>query len=419
MFLLHRFFLSLLIAATVVAETQPIEPVSQAGTIQFILHTDQAYHNGMGQANYTQELVRLPGINHISFQRNDRVINLRFLWDQDSGPVAGGGPVVNDILGDFTDFPGPARYHYLVTWDSARGISRAYLNGEPLRIPGLVRDPWWVPVEANEIRVGSGRLQVRDLEVTARYTPATEVRSLVPAELLGQASRLIGFPHPPKPIDLSDRRGALLYDNPLDHPQTVADWVVEGPAAFSFDNGYLQMRARNFEEHFVVWCPQDFPDSFVAEWDFKPLSDDGLAIIFFAAKGENGEDIFDPSLAPRSGPFRDYIVGDIVSYHISYYANVHQFQMGRVDSNLRKNNQFLRVGGGPVAIQPGAQGWQHMRLIKDGNRIQLFANGRIKVDWTDDNPERYGPPHTDGKIGFRQMSPTVAGYRNFRVWELE
>lgn len=93
--------------------------------------------------------------------------------------------------------------------------------------------------------------------------------------------------------------------------------------------------------------------------------------------------------------------------------------MGRPDSNLRKNNKFYRVGGGPVAIEPGAQGWQHMRLIKDGNRIQLFANGKISVDWTDDDPERYGPPHGGGKIGLRQMTPTIGAYRNFRVWKLK
>lgn len=56
----------LLVPLSNVNAAQDIQPVDQTGTIHFIFHTDQAYANGMGQANYTQELVRLPGINHIS-----------------------------------------------------------------------------------------------------------------------------------------------------------------------------------------------------------------------------------------------------------------------------------------------------------------------------------------------------------------
>ena len=168
----------------------------------------------------------------------------------------------------------------------------------------------------------------------------------------------------------------------------------------------------------MFWCPVDFPESFIAEWDFQALSHYGLAIAFFAARGENGEDLFDPSLPPRDGNFAHYISGSITSYHISYFANIENFQMGRTDSNLRKNNKFYRVGGGPVAVRPDAQGWQRIRLVKDGNRIQLYNNGKLYVDWTDDDPERYGPPHKDGKIGLRQMKPTIGLYRNFRVWQL-
>jgi hypothetical protein len=181
----------------------------------------------------------------------------------------------------------------------------------------------------------------------------------------------------------------------------------------------MRMRSIDFAEHTVFWCPQDFPESFIAEWEFEPLSQYGLAIVFFAARGENGEDLFEPSLPKRDGKFVHYTHGSITSYHISYFANVENYQMGRIDSNLRKNNKFYRVGGGPVAIPPGTQGWQQMRLIKDGSRIQLFANGKICVDWTDDDPDRYGPPHGSGKIGFRQMTQTVGAYRNFRVWTIE
>jgi len=388
------------------------EPVSQSGTIRFVLRTDQAYFNGQGQANYEQTLVTLPGINAVSFRRTDQVVNLRFLWEEASGPV------VHDILVDFFDLPGPEAYFLQFTWDSARGLSEGYFNGQPLRIPGAKFEPWWVAHTAETANIGSGRLMVEHVEITPHYTPPEEALASVPSAFRGRHAGLLGFPRVPEPINVTARRGELLYKSLMDSPASLEGWVAEGPIELHHEEGALLMRSKNFDGHTVFWCPQDFPDSFVAEWEFKPLSHYGLAIIFFAAKGENGEDIFDPSLPPRDGNFSHYIRGAITSYHVSYFANVRDFQMGRTDTNLRKNNNFYRVGGGPVAIQPGARGWQHLRLVKDGNRIQLSANGRTFLDWTDDNPERYGPPHTDGKIGLRQMDSTIGLYRNFRVWTL-
>ena len=179
------------------------------------------------------------------------------------------------------------------------------------------------------------------------------------------------------------------------------------------------MRSRGFEEHVVFWCPETFPESYVAEWDFLRLSRHGLAIVFFAAQGKGGKDLFDPSLPPRDGAFIDYILGSVTSYHISYFANIATYQMGRVDSNLRKNNRFYCVAGGPIAVSPDAEGWQRVQPVKDGPRVQFLVNGRVIIDWTDDDPDRYGPPLGGGKIGLRQMKPTVAGYRNFRVWSLQ
>ena len=43
-------------------------------------------------------------------------------------------------------------------------------------------------------------------------------------------------------------------------------------------------------------------------WDFWPIREPGLAIVFFHARGRRGEDIFD--LAPRTGPFDEMLVGD-------------------------------------------------------------------------------------------------------------
>lgn len=392
------------------------ETISQAGTVSFTLKTDRRYFNGVGQANYAQALVTLPGISEIAFRRTDSVVNLRWVWME-----RGGSPKFHDVVVDFFDLPGPESYFLLFTWDSVRGISEAYINGVPLRIPGCRFDPWEVKQSAGKVITDEeGRLEVLGLTVRGSYTPPASARAAVPEAFRGRHEALIGNPKPAQPsVDIRQRRGKLLYESSLATEQSVKDWVAEGPLATQFEDQSMFMRSREDAGHFVFWCPHDFPDRFIAEWDFEVRSRYGLAIVFFAAKGEEGQDIFSPSMPKRDGSFRDYTRGKMTSYHISYFANVENFQMGRTDSNLRKNNQFYRVGGGPVAVKPGAKGWQRIRLVKDGNRIQLYNNDVLYLDWTDDDPQRYGAPHQDGKIGLRQMKTTVGRYRNFKVWELE
>lgn len=412
--LLRLGYTGILLAPAKLSAENSIPAMGESGTIAFRLQVDQNYRNGRGQENYQQLLIGLPGIFEITFSRTNSSVNLRWVWDDRRGEGR-----FHDIIADMTDLPGPETYYLQYTWDSGLGVSEAYLNGTPLRVPGAKFSPWWTGKEIANIEIGSGRLTVSDVKADSRYTPPEKMKASVPVEFRGRHSQLTGFPVPPCPLDVDALRGELLYSSDFDSPESVAGWVAEGPLDVRFENGAMRMRSIDFAEHTVFWCSQDFPESFIAEWEFEPLSHYGLAIIFFAARGEQGEDIFDPALPARDGRFVHYIRGAITSYHVSYFANVENYQMGRVDSNLRKNNQFYRVGGGPVAIPPGTQGWQRMQLIKNGNRIQLFANGKICVDWTDDDPERYGPPHGGGKIGFRQMTQTVGQYRNFRVWELE
>jgi hypothetical protein len=393
----------------------PVPPIGESGTITFMLQSDRACRNGAGQENFRQTLVRLPGVFEIAFSRTDPSVNISWIWDSRKGFEG----KFHDIIVDMTDLPGPETYFLQYTWDSALGLSEAYLNGTALRVPGAKYSPWWTGKEVSTLETGGGRLTVSDVTVESRYTPPEEAMAAVPKAFRGRHSNLFGFSKPPQPLDISARRGALLYESRMNTPESIAGWVKEGPLDLRFENGAMRMRCIDFAEHTVFWCPQEFPDRFVAEWEFEPLSQYGLAIIFFAARGEHGEDIFDPALPKRDGKFVHYTRGAITSYHVSYFANVENYQMGRIDSNLRKNNKFYRVGGGPVAIQPGTAGWQRMQLIKDGSRIQLFANGTICVDWTDDDPERYGPPLAGGKIGLRQMTQTIGAYRNFRVWELK
>ncbi len=212
-------------------------------------------------------------------------------------------------------------------------------------------------------------------------------------------------------------KGKLIYENTLATTESVQDWRMEGPGELRFENGWMQMYSPDEKGHHVFWCSKNFPKSFIAEWEAQNIEiNAGLCIIFFAARGENGEDIFDTSLPARDGTFKQYTQSKIVSYHISYYANA-AHRPDRGDSHLRKNNTFTLVQTGDEGIPTKSKEIHKLTLVKNGPHIMMYVDNRIIIDWKDED-ETYGAPHTDGKIGFRQMKWTHFRYRNFKVWEL-
>jgi Domain of unknown function (DUF1961) len=222
----------------------------------------------------------------------------------------------------------------------------------------------------------------------------------------------------PKEAPTNFKKGKELYKSPMAKSDDLKGWVMEGPGKLAFKDGWMQMQSPDEKGHHVFWCPKDFPESFVAQWDVQNLETDaGLCIVFFAAKGLNGEDIFDPKLPKRAGVFKQYTKGKIVSYHISYYANA-AHNPNRPHANLRKNNTFTLVQKGRPGIPTKSEAVHKLTLVKDGGRVVMFVDDNKVIDWADDG-KTTGPVHTSGKIGLRQMKWSHFRYRNFGVWELK
>ena len=385
--------------------------IGDRATISFRMRPNAAYHNGENRERVRHDLLKIPGLVECFFLQTNSMCSLNWRWQ--------GVENVDHMVVNLPELPGPEWYFLQYTWDAKAGRFDGYVNGNPLRIPGTEVPPWTMP-SAEEIVRADGPFQVEGLTVTPTYTPEAEARKQVPAELRDRHAGLFGIVAEREPLDVAKRLGETLYRSPLDSRESVSDWIMEGPGILKFEDGWMEMaseRPEGPEGHNVIWCPQDFPGSFVAEWAIRPVSEYGLCIVFFAAKGEHGEDIFDESLPERNSVFSQYTKGAINSYHISYYANT-PFNPGRITSNIRKNNRFYLVSNGPPGIPPGSQAAHHVRLIKDGAHIQLLVDGRVIIDWTDAG-ERYGPVYGGGKIGLRQMQWMVAKYRNFSVRRLK
>ena len=379
---------------------------------------DRAYQSGIQTAASRLCLLEFPGLARVEWKELPAGTELEWLWDTRER--------FYHIFQGFPEWPGPDDYYVQYTWKASEGILRLFINGIPMRLPDArFRIPWTFQDEAATVRFHAGAVPVSDLNVESRYTETDLLLARVPESLRGRHAELLSFKVTPDALlCVADLKGDLIYSNDLASAENVQDWVMEGPGLLEFSGGWLSVSSAKPDAaapdhgHSVYWMPRILPDSFVAEWDVQLLSDTGLLIVFFAAQGRDGRDLFDPALALRDGSFRQYNNGDIECYHISYYSNP-EHEPGRTTSNLRKNPPAMMVYQGPVGIEPGSSKIHHVQLIKSGNAIQMAVDGRIIVRWEDVDEARFGPALTEGRIGFRQMQWTQVRYRNLRIHRLD
>ena len=216
----------------------------------------------------------------------------------------------------------------------------------------------------------------------------------------------------------------LIYENPLSCEEDIRDFILEGSAVITFPEGRMRMEnARSDKEgqkaNYVLWCPKEFPSDVRIEWDFFPIKEPGLCMMFFAAKGRNGEDLFDEGLSARTGEYPQYHHGDINAFHISYFRRKEPDERAFHTCNLRKSYGFYLTaqGGDPIPDADEAKGPYHIAVEKKENQIVFYIN-ELEIFCFEDDGETYGPLLEGGKIGFRQLAPFVGEYADLKVYAL-
>ena len=223
----------------------------------------------------------------------------------------------------------------------------------------------------------------------------------------------------------SYEKGELIYENALASEDDVKDWIMEGQAKVTFPNGRMHMesvldQSAGQAANFVYWCPQKFEDNIIIEWEFTPLSDEGLAIMFFGADGQDGRDLFDDSLAERTGEYRQYHSSDINAFHVSYYRRSEPSERELNVANLRKSAGFHMVAQGadpiPTAKYKSDEPYK-IKVVKATECVLFYIND-LEIFRFDDDGSTYGDYITDGYIGFRQKVPLEAEYANLKVYKI-
>lgn len=218
----------------------------------------------------------------------------------------------------------------------------------------------------------------------------------------------------------------MTYRNSLATAADLHGWVAEGPVGIEHTDDGMRLFStaevdmlvedqRGEDGHFTLWCPEVFGPDVEMSWDVQPLAPVGLAMLFFAATGTNERDLFDPALAPRSGRYVQYHSGDIRTLHVSYYRRRWPSERRFRTCNLRKSPglHLVAQGADPIPPAPEADGHYRVRVTKRGREVRFAIDDLELFHWIDDGET--GPPLGGGRIGFRQMAPLVAHYRNLEV----
>lgn len=216
----------------------------------------------------------------------------------------------------------------------------------------------------------------------------------------------------------------LIYENPLSRKEDIESFIMEGQAKVTFEEKAMRLgnaldAGLGQKANYVLWCPETFPENIKVEWEFKPLDSHGLCILFFAADGKDGRDLFDPALSPRTGEYPQYHSGDINAFHVSYFRRKEPDERAFHTCNLRKSCGFHLVaqGADPLPEAEDASGFYKITVVKDRNEIRFSINDLCVFTYQDDGVT-YGAPLAGGKIGFRQLAPLTAEYRNLKVYDL-
>ncbi|MBQ9612405.1 MAG: DUF1961 family protein [Lachnospiraceae bacterium] len=216
----------------------------------------------------------------------------------------------------------------------------------------------------------------------------------------------------------------LIYENPLAREEDIKDWILEGSAQISFPGDCMYMEnavdpSAGQKANYVLWCPEVFSENIRIEWEFRPVREPGLAMMFFAAQGRNGENLFDPQLQKRTGEYIQYHHGDINAFHVSYFRRKEPDERAFHTCNLRKSYGFYLVcqGADPIPDASEDAQWYQIAVEKKAEQVAFSVNGLEVFRFVDDGVT-YGELLGKGCLGFRQLAPMAAEYRRLRVYEI-
>jgi len=170
-------------------------------------------------------------------------------------------------------------------------------------------------------------------------------------------------------------------------------WLLEGTGTAKVEDGRLVLQEDPDGIGVVLWTRADWPSNVEFSFDLSFSNNRGIGVFFFAARGAQGEDLFDTP-TKRTGDYDEYIRGDINAYSASFHR---YWPTGENNpgANLRRNAGFNLLHAAMPDPILEAERIYHVLIRKEGGVIRIEVDGQVIHDYVDENPLG------EGKIGFR------------------
>ncbi len=215
-------------------------------------------------------------------------------------------------------------------------------------------------------------------------------------------------------------------------PDPQAEWIAEGWGGADVCDGKLWVAPSAFEacgeragnpdqepSHMVVWNKTRFPADVIFEFTVNHHgSDNGLTLVFFAADGAEGQDIFDLELPPRNGVYRNYNKGRLRNYTVSYWSRNKKPSLvakGEQYTNRIRKNPGANIIATDDSLTDKCNDCDFkVRILKVAGNISVEINGVVANHVVDSDA-----PHGGGYIGLRSMEGVDrVSYDDFKVWSV-
>lgn len=311
----------------------------------------------------------------------------------------------------FIQFEQNKTYHLTITWDE-EGLFKCYLNGYLVDVARS--DPPSSATRLNRVILRGEDARLLALHHWDQALNEAQVAAAAGQPVPAPVPSEVGQNHGDRQLDVSGEL-TLIHESELAEQADIDGWVMEGPGEVRFEDGWMILAsgaptAENRTGHFTFWTPVDLPEEYLIRWRFRPVNAQGLAMMILDAQGLGGEDLFDPSLAPRHGNFPEYWRGDIRSYHFSYLDSG---EWVRVNKNP---NKLLFAMGLRPRYEAGRV--YELSVMKRDDHLIHAIDGQVIFD-AEDREAWFGPPWHGGKLGLRQMKPCVAAYQDLRIYRID
>ncbi len=214
-------------------------------------------------------------------------------------------------------------------------------------------------------------------------------------------------------------------------PKPGAEWIAEGWGGVEVCGGKLWVAPAPFTScgargelpdqgpsHMVIWNKNSFPAEMMFEFTVNHHgSEDGLTLVFFAAQGLEGQEIFGLDLPIRNGVYRNYNKGQLANYTVSYWSR--NKAEGATKNGEQYSNRIRRNPGANMLATNDSLTDKcsdcdyRVRILKSGGEITAEINGTVVNHVTDPDP------HGSGHIGLRSMQGVDrVSYDDFSVWSI-